>query len=124
MTHYINDTRLNQFKAVLVNSKRDLTLEVADLNDSLRGMKETSPDPLDSAQTVYERHTAMAHLNQKKSALAEVEFALKNFDDFGYCLECGNEIGLARLQISPASTKCIDCKSKEEHIKRTQGFSS
>jgi DnaK suppressor protein len=122
MNNYINDVLLAQFKEKLASEKNSLTEQVGKLTEDLRGMKEVTPDHLDSAQTVSERHTSLASLNQKKMALTEVEFAIKNIEDFGYCLDCGNEIGIPRLNFNPAITKCIDCKTKEEHLKKTQGY--
>lgn len=28
---------------------------------------------------------------------------------FGYCEDCGDEIGLGRLKLDPAATRCISC---------------
>ena len=35
-------------------------------------------------------------------------------DDYGYCIQCGEEIGLNRLQARPTATLCIDCKTLDE----------
>ena len=35
-------------------------------------------------------------------------------DDYGYCENCGVEIGLKRLEVRPTATLCIDCKTLEE----------
>ena len=46
---------------------------------------------------------------------------LKNIDEdeYGYCMGCGEEIGLNRLQARPTATLCIDCKTLQE-IKEKQ----
>ena len=36
--------------------------------------------------------------------------------DFGYCLKCDELISVARLQVDPAATLCINCASLEEQI--------
>ena len=35
--------------------------------------------------------------------------------DYGYCLECDEEIALARLEIDPAAPLCISCASKRDN---------
>ena len=35
-------------------------------------------------------------------------------DDFGCCVDCGEDIVPARLEIDPAATLCIDCAEKQE----------
>ncbi|MEO9902375.1 TraR/DksA family transcriptional regulator [Nisaea sp.] len=43
-------------------------------------------------------------LQRIASALARIED-----DDFGYCVTCGEEIPLKRLELDPAVTTCIAC---------------
>ena len=46
-------------------------------------------------------------LQRIASALARIED-----EDFGYCVTCGEEIPLQRLELDPAVTTCIACASK------------
>ena len=46
-------------------------------------------------------------LQRIASALARIED-----EDFGYCVTCGEEIPLKRLELDPAVTTCIACASK------------
>ena len=43
--------------------------------------------------------------------LQKIDNALRRMDseDYGYCFKCGGEIGAARLDFDPASTRCMDC---------------
>ncbi len=34
--------------------------------------------------------------------------------DFGYCLDCGEPVGFARLQAYPDTLRCLACQSAEE----------
>jgi len=43
--------------------------------------------------------------------------------EYGYCDECGVEIGIRRLEARPTATLCIDCKTLDE-IKEKQLASS
>lgn len=120
MDHYLSDSELSSYKTRLVNGKAQLEAEIAAIDEEMKDMRDTHSDPLDAAQTIGERNNALAQLNQKKGSLVNYVYAIKNFDDYGYCIECGEEIGKDRLDIAVESTKCIECKSKAEHIFRTQ----
>ncbi|WP_346915249.1 TraR/DksA C4-type zinc finger protein [uncultured Roseibium sp.] len=54
---------------------------------------------------------AQASERQRKTDLVRIEAALKRIDDgdYGYCLECGEEIAAKRLEIDPAAALCIAC---------------
>ncbi|MDH5409151.1 MAG: TraR/DksA C4-type zinc finger protein, partial [Gammaproteobacteria bacterium] len=34
--------------------------------------------------------------------------------EYGYCEQCGIEIGVKRLEARPTASLCIDCKSLDE----------
>ena len=46
--------------------------------------------------------------NQRKSQLLEVLKRLK-VGDFGFCIDCGDEIDIRRLEINPIVQKCLSC---------------
>ena len=53
-------------------------------------------------------------LRKAEIALLKLESALEKRDDpdFGFCLECGEEINPKRLEFDPAVELCIDCANK------------
>lgn len=61
---------------------------------------------------------AMAAEGNRRRAveLARIDAALARIDagEFGACLDCGADIALARLELDPSSTLCIDCASRRE----------
>ena len=48
---------------------------------------------------------------RRRGRLQRIEAALKRIDedDYGYCVECGEEIPAKRLAIDAATTRCVDC---------------
>jgi len=50
----------------------------------------------------------IARRNQRKSHLLEVLKRLK-VGDFGFCIDCGDEIDIRRLEINPIVQKCLSC---------------
>jgi len=61
---------------------------------------------------------AMSQAQQRKrtAALRDIAGALSRIEDgeFGYCVECGTQIALKRLQINPAVALCITCATSNE----------
>ena len=54
---------------------------------------------------------AQATSERRRLEIARIDAAVKRMDEgeFGYCVECGNEIAEKRLELSPAIARCVDC---------------
>ena len=54
---------------------------------------------------------AEAQARRRSAARDRIRAALARLDqgDFGYCLECGDEIAEKRLQHDPSVTHCVNC---------------
>ena len=53
---------------------------------------------------------------RRQVELRNISAALKRIEDeeYGYCLECGEDIGIKRLDVDPATSLCIVCAEKAE----------
>ena len=40
---------------------------------------------------------------------------------YGYCEDCGQDIGVRRLEARPTAAKCIDCKTYSEIREKQMG---
>ncbi len=51
-----------------------------------------------------------------RKLLKKIEQALDWIDEgvYGYCEDCGQDIGIRRLEARPTAAKCIDCKTYSE----------
>jgi DnaK suppressor protein len=65
---------------------------------------------------------AMAQESQRRRAaeLVRIEAAFRRLDadEFGSCIDCGEEIAEQRLILDPSSTLCIACASRRESPNR------
>ena len=54
---------------------------------------------------------ALAQARRRQSERSTIEAALVRIDEneFGYCIKCGDDIAIARIEHNPAFTTCIDC---------------
>lgn len=54
---------------------------------------------------------AQAAERQRRADLQRIEAAFRRLEEgeFGYCVECGDEIAAKRLEVDPAAAFCIKC---------------
>ncbi|MGI9346078.1 MAG: RNA polymerase-binding protein DksA [Gammaproteobacteria bacterium] len=90
-----------------------------DINKTLEELAEDQgllPDESDRASQEELFAIRMRTRNRDRKMLEKINESLlriKN-DEFGWCEECGSEIGLQRLDARPTAEMCFDCKSFEE----------
>ncbi len=92
-------------RAALSDELDQLLSQLSDL-----GGVEYDENFADSAQVAAEQGENRALVHQLQEARAEVEGALRKFDDgrYGVCERCGRPISDARLEAMPATRWCIE----------------
>ena len=60
---------------------------------------------------------------RRRAIRPKIEDALAKIDEgvYGQCQNCGEEIGVKRLEARPVAELCIDCKGEQEKIERNLG---
>lgn len=124
---YMSPKTLSLFKEFLCLWKKAL---IADTQNEMEALKEdvsqTSSDISD--QATYEE-SLLLHIRARerdRKLLKKIDEALLLIErgDYGYCLECGIEIGYERMIARPTAEMCIDCKTAAEIKERHTGHSS
>ena len=73
----------------------------------------------DQGTDAMEREKAFLFASKEGRLLYHIDEALRRLyrtpDSFGYCEECGANIGYERLDALPHARLCIDCKEREEN---------
>lgn len=90
-----------------------LTKDVATLEEITRPVGTEDMDDITRMDSIVNKSVNDAALAAARTRLAGLEYALKRIDDpeFGYCIDCGEEIGFARLLAMPETVRCIGCAS-------------
>jgi DnaK suppressor protein len=70
----------------------------------------------DWAKADAERDLSIALEERESAELVAIDEALKRVADgsFGLCLDCGVDIGTARLHANPTAMRCVACQEKLE----------
>ena len=62
--------------------------------------------------------------NRESNLIKKIMTALRRIEsgEFGICEDCGEDIPVNRLKARPVTTKCIECKTREELAEKVAGF--
>ncbi|WP_423063131.1 RNA polymerase-binding protein DksA [Candidiatus Paracoxiella cheracis] len=120
---YMNDKQLEHFKDILSEWKKQLMEEVDSTVVHLKEDAASYSDPLDRASQEEGFSLELRTRDRERKLIKKIEQALDAIDDkdYGFCEDCGTEIGIRRLEARPTATKCIDCKTFEEIREKQSG---
>ena len=81
------------------------------------------PDPNDRATQESEFSMELRARDRERKLIKKIDESMRHLDneEFGYCEQCGVEIGVKRLEARPTATLCIDCKILDEIKERQMG---
>ncbi len=120
---YMNDNQVEHFENILQAWKKQLMEEVDSTVTHLKEDANAYADPLDRASQEEGFSLELRTRDRERKLIKKIEQALDAIEhhDYGFCEDCGTEIGIRRLEARPTATKCIDCKTFEEIRERQAG---
>lgn len=119
----MNKKDLLRFKTLLEERKGELESSAESLREGSLGVEqEELPDELDQASSEAGQSMNLRLRDREVVLLRKIEKALRKIDEgeFGICEECGEEIGVKRLEARPVADLCVRCKEEQE--RREKGF--
>jgi len=109
----MNKVNIEQMKTRLLQQRAELEELEASYKESSKPVEldQSKVGRLSRMDAMQGQQLAMEAARRRKLQLVNIEAALRRLktDEFGYCLECGEEIDCRRLEFDPANTLCIDC---------------
>ena len=112
---------MEEIKERLLEMQRSITEEIEiDRDKSASAVTDDIGDNIDHANEERHRELYQLMCERDQRKLREIKQALDKIENetYGFCEECDNKIGKARLIALPFTRLCIDCKNEEE---RTTG---
>ncbi|MDE0796090.1 MAG: TraR/DksA family transcriptional regulator [Alphaproteobacteria bacterium] len=100
--------------------RKQLEARKAELTASIENAAESAA-PVELDQQVQGRLSRMdaiqgqamaqATIERRRIEIAQINAAFKRMEqnEFGYCVECGDEIAPKRLELNPAIARCVEC---------------
>jgi len=100
-------------RAELLRLKAEL-VSLSEISEEARAtvtLDQQSVGRLSRMDALQGQAMAQASERQRRAHIQRIDAALRRLDsgDYGYCVECGEEIAEKRLQVDPAAPFCINC---------------
>ena len=117
--NYLDKEQLAFFTEKLKALREEIKEHTATIMSEL-SEQEHEFDELDIATVQEENRMRLRLLDRERKLLPKIEKSLAMIKDgsYGYCVETGEPIGLARLLIRPTATLCAEEKNRQEHIEK------
>ncbi len=113
---YMSPKQLEHFRAILNNIKLGLGQDIDRTVHTMQDEATVFADPNDRASQESDMALELRNRDRERKLIKKIDEMLAKIDsgDYGYCDNCGVEIGLNRLEARPTATLCIDCKTLDE----------
>tara|TARA_R110001592_G_scaffold320639_2_gene598744 strand:- start:65007 stop:65453 length:447 start_codon:yes stop_codon:yes gene_type:complete len=118
---YMNEAQQGHFKNILLAWKRELMEEVDRTVTHMKDEAANFPDPADRATQEEEFSLELRTRDRERKLIKKIDSTVERIenDDYGFCDQCGVDIGIRRLEARPTASLCVDCKTLDE-IKEKQ----
>ncbi|WP_184798087.1 RNA polymerase-binding protein DksA [Nitrospirillum iridis] len=114
MTEYFRQ-KLLQWRSELL---RESTETLVNLQDG--GIQE--PDIADRASAETDRSLELRTRDRERKLISKIDEAIERIElnEYGYCEETGEPIGVRRLEARPIATLSVEAQERHERMERTQ----
>jgi DnaK suppressor protein len=105
----------------LERRERDLRQKIADHRDALDDASHPADPTGDIADKAFDRsraeveHDLIEMSLQELAEIAALRERLAN-GTYGECIECGEPIAPARLEVKPTARRCAECQARHEKL--------
>jgi DnaK suppressor protein len=115
-SEYMNDTQMAFFKMKLTQLKSEILANAEGTTEHLREDTVVVPDPADRATIEEEHALELRTRDRERKLLKKIEQSITRIDanDYGYCDETGEPIGVGRLLARPTATLSLEAQQRRE----------
>ncbi|MFZ2737705.1 MAG: RNA polymerase-binding protein DksA [Burkholderiaceae bacterium] len=113
---YMNAVQLKVFRLKLVALKQGILSSAGETSEHLREDTVVVPDPADRATIEEEHALELRTRDRERKLLKKIEQSIGRIDadDYGYCDETGEPIGVGRLLARPTATLSLEAQQRRE----------
>ena len=115
-SEYMNDVQMAAFRLKLVALKAGILSNAGETTEHLREDTSVMPDPADRATIEEEHALELRTRDRERKLLKKIEQAITRIDanEYGYCDETGEPIGVGRLLARPTATLSLEAQQRRE----------
>jgi len=113
---YMSPGQLDYFRQILNGLKAELSEDIDRTVHAMQDEATLFADPNDRATQESDISLELRNRDRERKLIKNIDKMLARIEsgEYGYCDNCGIEIGLNRLEARPTATLCIDCKTLDE----------
>jgi DnaK suppressor protein len=113
---YMNDVQMAYFRRKLVALKQEILNSAGETTEHLREDTVVVPDPADRATIEEEHALELRTRDRERKLLKKIEQSILRIDanDYGFCDETGEAIGVGRLLARPTATLSLEAQQRRE----------
>lgn len=104
---------IGEFRALLEARRAELVASVESAADSAAPVEldQQVQGRLSRMDAIQGQAMAMATIERRRVEIAQIDAAFARMEEgeFGYCVECGDDIAPKRLELNPAIARCVEC---------------
>ena len=120
--------RYTELKSMLEGRRREIHAEVQGRMRDVRsegtwgGKLNEVLDTVESSEADIQEEIEFALIQMKSETLNKINDALVRLEhgDYGFCYDCGEEIGEKRLRALPFAVRCKDCEEARENAEQRE----
>ena len=119
---YMCQSHIKHFEGILTAWGKQIRSTIDNTMHDLQEVENYS-DPIDRASQEEEFNLKLRERDRDRKLIKKIEEALSRLKDgnYGFCDECGSDIGIRRLEARPTATQCIECKTIAEIREKQTG---
>jgi DnaK suppressor protein len=113
---YMSALQMAFFRLKLVQLKKDILSNAGETTEHLREDTSVVPDPADRATIEEEHALELRTRDRERKLLKKIEQSITRIDsdDYGYCDETGEPIGISRLIARPTANLSLEAQQRRE----------
>ena len=116
----LNNSQTSKLRALLVENSDTLKQQLALAKEGAEPvtLDQQSVGRVSRIDAIQQQQMSVASRDQASLMLNQVNAALQRIElnEYGFCIECAEPIGIARLQAQPHTPNCLDCQSALEKL--------
>ncbi len=120
---FMNPIMKEYFRQQLIAWREELLRESeATIQDTLQGTELQKPDMADRASAETDHALELRTRDRERKLISKINSTIRKIDEdeYGYCEETGEPIGIARLKARPIATLSLEAQERHERMEKTQ----
>ena len=114
---YMNPMMLAYFKQRLYDWKNELLRESSDTLNALQEGGLQEPDIIDRASIEADKSLEFRTRDRERKLISKIDAAIQRIEkgeDYGYCMQTGEPIGVERMLARPTATLSVEAQKAHE----------